>query len=815
MNEGGDGHFHRSVTTNESGVFKATGLRAGSYIVQAHGSGHYAKDAEGARKKVSVKLGEHTGGVDFPLSRGVVIAGKVVDVEGQPIGGIQVMCYGKSGGRGSSSRRETGAFGVRVAPGDGYRVCAFTSDLVSQVHGPVDVGAGGVSGIVLRLQPAARISGRIVDGKGRLIPEARLRLAAVDTVRVDNPEGRGRKQAPGEFDEYPLAPGTYRVSVDLIRARGGYGGIEEAEPSEITVASGQHLSNLVIKTAESLTAELSISGRVTDARGAPIANANVRVNGFSVMRPPFGGQAQTDEEGRYEVEGLPEGDCRVDVSCQGRYSSVWRGEIATGSRNVDFVLEGLAAIEGKVVRADTGAPVKEFEVMERPSRGEVDLSEVRSFNNRILDEEGRFRLENIGVGRGRRFAVVARAPGLAPGYTLTDVIPEKTVEGVVVRLSPCPVLMGTIRGAEGEAVAGAQFFLGEFPHQPSFGGGRHHAALAVSESDGAFKIESLEANIFDLCVFHSDHAPLVAPVAIPDGASEQRLDLAFPAGGVIEGVVRRGETPLAKQQITLKFEGEAFRDYQPSERVETDDEGRYRLDKLPPGEMDVIASLVRVEMEGNVQRHMGLGQVTRKAIVAAGGVTVVDFDAPGDGGVIEGRITFFGSSPEHAGVFAVSEQPEGRTLLTSMAKPGDGTYRFEEVPAGTVELYVQVATQRHERFGKHVAVEMAQGETRTQDIAFDGTGVLTGSLSGEFSREAYLVLVPGRVDAAGLMDSPEDLMRITARQAVQLQPGAFRLEGLDPGVYTLVAGTDGLVQMDSEVVEIPATGEVSVDLVIE
>jgi hypothetical protein len=81
---------------------------------------------------------------------------------------------------------------------------------------------------------------------------------------------------------------------------------------------------------------LTISGRVTDEFGKPIAGVGIEV------LPGPGEPIQTGVDGSYEWDGLVLGVEEYDVTCGDYLVDEWKMEtrkVKAGSRNVDFVLQ--------------------------------------------------------------------------------------------------------------------------------------------------------------------------------------------------------------------------------------------------------------------------------------------------------------------------------------------------------------------------------------------------------------------------------------------------------------------------------------------
>ena len=81
---------------------------------------------------------------------------------------------------------------------------------------PVTVGASHVDGLVMRMQPGARVSGRIAfDGATPLPPAARLQQISISIrpqfAAIDGPPNDARPNAQGQFASQGFAPGRYVV----------------------------------------------------------------------------------------------------------------------------------------------------------------------------------------------------------------------------------------------------------------------------------------------------------------------------------------------------------------------------------------------------------------------------------------------------------------------------------------------------------------------------------------------------------------------------------------------------------------------------
>ncbi len=85
-----DGPNRSEIRTDASGRYRITGLGDARYYVMPQRTPGYGSPGWFEQKQVAAKPGQTVDGVDFALSRGVRIAGRVVDNSGRPVEGARV-----------------------------------------------------------------------------------------------------------------------------------------------------------------------------------------------------------------------------------------------------------------------------------------------------------------------------------------------------------------------------------------------------------------------------------------------------------------------------------------------------------------------------------------------------------------------------------------------------------------------------------------------------------------------------------------------------------------------------------------------------
>lgn len=255
---------------------------------------------------------------DILLAKGGAISGKLTDaVSGLPVANHYVHIHDASSGDYLTSglTDATGVYLVAGLPNGSYKV-DFGSDstyysiwypnAASRSQGAaVNVTApnttGGINGSLKR---GGSISGRVTDERGNPLSYTGVSAEAGN----QGEEEWANTDYDGNYTITGLAPGSYRVEfegrdngyVPQYYKDGYYS--DEYQPVQVTASA----------TTGGVDAALSrggsISGKVTDASGAPISDVEVLVydkNGNEIY------DASTEPDGSYSVGGLPTGSYKV------------------------------------------------------------------------------------------------------------------------------------------------------------------------------------------------------------------------------------------------------------------------------------------------------------------------------------------------------------------------------------------------------------------------------------------------------------------------------------------------------------------------
>ena len=352
-------------TTDDQGHFRLFGLSPGEYVVSAslraggdvtdpagEPTGYAATYYPGTpnvseAQRVNVAVAQEASNVTFALiaTRLVRVSGAVINSQGQPVTNGMVMLAPANmrfAGGGAMAQTATtridgsGQFRLsNVTPGR-YVAQVRTTRGGAPARGPLqadgefgrlDVTVGGedVDGVVIITGPGARVFGQVITDTG-VAPSIRAQQVQIGArlARPDEgmPAGGGQArlnddwtfELNGLFDarlfRASLPQGWTLKSVLLNN--------QDIIDTPLELPAGQTLSGLQIVISEKST---DLSGRVTDAKGAAVTDITVVVlpvdEALWTYQSRFVRTARPDQDGRFQMQGLPPYERYLAVTVQG------------------------------------------------------------------------------------------------------------------------------------------------------------------------------------------------------------------------------------------------------------------------------------------------------------------------------------------------------------------------------------------------------------------------------------------------------------------------------------------------------------------
>jgi protocatechuate 3,4-dioxygenase beta subunit len=753
------------------------------YRVEVEGEGFSPVVVQG----VSVRPAEPTDLGDIVLAPDFVVQGRVIDASGNPIEGARVAAF-------ATDRRmalqgivaymyeqatvtpepldgavtdERGHFVLARLGAGVHHLVVRRAGFATRFQADVVVGKDRAArSLTIVLSDGARVRGRVTDEDGKAIPGAEV-VALRDFGMRFEPNSVVEKESVrteenGRYEIDTLTRGSgYRFGVIAK----GYSVLFETSPTEVEVEMER---DFVLPRAGAL------EGTVSDkATGEPIAGAVVLVIAGQMGFGPGGrggservtpGQATTDAEGRFRIEGLEAGPISMAQVRASGYATLgmttftggsW-GDITPGETlSVPVLLERGGAVSGTLANAATGDPVAGATVSVVP-RDQPWMVFMTGAASGVSDPEGRFRIEGVRPGN---YGLVASAPGfVSPEPTNESVavtVPESGGEvTAALKLTAAGAVHGTVRDAAGEPVAGARVRTRAAPAEGQGRGGRRMPGWRsflpgavntdLTDQDGRYRLEGIPAGERLIAVVESDeHTPGESVPFQVDSGGSREVDLVLVGGGRIEGRVVDDQGRFLKgarvRVGTLSPEDAARRNlsaWQVDRFLDprvlfTDEEGRFLATNVAAGRV-----VVKVEMEGFVVHYRRDLEVRPDQTVANHVVAL------SRGEVVEGTVRDESGRPIEGALVAVSTR----------RNPGPGDDDAEGT--GSEDSVEPQMTGRSDRDGRFRVENVAPGRAYSVLVWFAPGHLAWGQGRAEASIRRE-VQVPARDLEFRLAPAPE------------------------------------------------------------
>jgi hypothetical protein len=550
----------------------------------------------------------------------------------------------------------------------------------------------------------------------------------------------------GEYRLSGLAPGRYEITGARIPPErqspglrledalfGPRDQLEAGQPVTVALNSGDESSSVdftipgkseicatgpSVRPADAATAG-RIEGRVTGGAGAPISCAIVRI----VSPAPPVPQVYTDRQGRYEIDGLPEGSYIVSAQKMGYLPLRHRQrgpqddpvavEVRNGTtrRNVDIHLPRESVVTGTIVD-EHGEPVEGVQVTAmRVPRSGGQMEPWITAIARPSDDRGQFRVIGITPGTyvfralasgnvGAPDRPLAYVPSLSPSGTDVALAQRVSVEagrdgsGADIVLSP--VFTADVSGIALDASTGNPYTGSlslEANHRSA--AWRLEARFTEADSTGAFVFRNVPRGDYVARapgVTSEGSVFAVQPVTIAD-ASPAPLSMILREGATVQGRILFEAAPESNLAGTTISFASAASDFTPGgfnrRQFGREPDGTFRM----PGLVGIGHITLGDQLPACETCYLKSAQINGRDAVDTpfdfgfeGGVyrdaEVVISDA---GGTIEGRVIDMRSGGVST-VLAMSAHevlryPGSRYLKTGRLTP-DGSFRIVGLPPG-------------------------------------------------------------------------------------------------------------------------------------
>lgn len=474
-------------------------------------------------------------------------------------------------------------------------------------------------------QPQCALSGTVVDSvTGTPLAGATVsaRFISAGGQRSGPGFASGSSDAEGKFHLENLSPGRYLLSA----SRSGY--VTQFRGSGFRtqatcLSPGQTVSDLVVRISPGAT----ISGPVVSSQNKPISNVRVEAvrHNYRSGRSSFDSvqQTVTNQDGQYQFTALAPGKYFLhaipaqkakDTTSKSRYVPTYFPAAPGRGGSTGLVLRAGDQMAGIAI---TLTPVRTVTISghaaapsAKAASGETDLSLVEENGvaawpyEPTVDDKGNFQWTGVPVGN-----YVLMAHRAAVTVKEKPMWGQKAVQVADTDLRDVEIPMSSGGDISGRISLGdrVEFDLSQLtgvlePVQEPIGAGfQLDQGNADVTADGAFAYHDVPPGNYRLYFYRprgqslylkSAQAPgvLETGITVTSGLVLKNIDLVLSSGAArVDGAVQQDQQPSSNVQVVLVPEGE--RRAQPSyfRTTTSDNQGRFALDSIPPGDYKLFA----------------------------------------------------------------------------------------------------------------------------------------------------------------------------------------------------------------------------------
>ena len=475
------------------------------------------------------------------------------------------------------------------------------------------------------LFPGSRITGVVVDERGRPVPEARIRCIPSLTSLVTPLETAyafrdSRADANGMFEFVEVPAGGY----SLYAQKQGYKFDTAGVP--IYPDGYSELTNVQVTLYPIETGNHEVFGRVVDPEGTGIAGVKVSLNGMALDTMTRTSQeTTTSTEGEFRFKNVPSGRYG-GIFEKESYATVRRTTLSLDKENM-VLMSQATLVRGRVLVRETDQPPAQYSVQAVKTAAYGDGGRTvmggpaggDNVGGEFANPDGSFELF-LGPGD---YQLTASSAELTPGRTFVSVEPGAVVDDVLLYVTQTGgVISGVVKCMDGKSPQGGVAKLVDTSGGLSGvieGGSPINTEYTLGE-DGRFTFEKLPAGNYLITIQHPSYANTSSePITLGEGETRSDIEITLGRGGVLTGRVCYADgRPWPGAQLFIASPDSAtIRD------AISDESGNFQVDGLATGQYTVTAtSLAGVGM-------LGGDRMVKSVYVEDGQSAEVDFCAEG------------------------------------------------------------------------------------------------------------------------------------------------------------------------------------------
>jgi RNA polymerase sigma factor (sigma-70 family) len=378
-----------TVRSRDDGSFELAPAEPGRFVlstIAAPGFLPYAPELLHSTVHIALAAHQTVRGLTVFLFPALDYHGSVIDAKGNPVAGAHVRLLGTPAGEQVLERAEL----EWTSDKDGHFLFHAADDAVFEAtHGNargwarLDGDVTITKQLIIKLgdDPARdqTITGRAVDASGA--PVADVLVRATPAGPRDARSTAFATTAPdGSFTLGELDHLTYDLATQAA----------DLAPATLEAVAGG-TRNVVL----TLDSGLTLAGSVVDGDGKPAPSYTLLVlHQVGPMRQLFVARSIVDPRGQFSVQ-VPKGDYELIASASGWAPSP-PTHAAAGATDLVLALSQGATLRGKVVAADTGAPIAYARIMREAVGGGASAQPANA--GTVSRSDGTFELTGIPAG---------------------------------------------------------------------------------------------------------------------------------------------------------------------------------------------------------------------------------------------------------------------------------------------------------------------------------------------------------------------------------------------------------------------------------
>lgn len=588
------GPMYKYAYTTVTGTYTIRGLSDGNYRIYCNPPSNL--DFIGQNKSNIVVSSKQITTVDFVLSSGGSITGKVTDIYNKPVRNVYVYANSNSIGK-SVYTDSAGNFVIHGLIEGIYTISCdppVDSECIQQTQSNVSVSSGIITALNIKLPTGGTIMGKITDINGNPINNAYVSLGG-GIYKSANVAADGIYKIQG------IPEGIYQIYFN-----GSTAGFISQVKSNITVHVGQTtIIDCVLQVSG------TISGKVTDINDNPVSGVSVYASGDSY------GSGFTTITGTYTIQGLTEGSYNISYSpsTNSELISQTKSNIAVSfGRNViiDCVLQTGGTITGKVMDVNDNSINNCY----------IYVNDVNGPTSKNIYTTTR--TYTIGGLQDGNYTVSCRPSNYSEftNQTKSNITVSKgQITTVDFVLQPGETISGKVTDISGNAISNVYIYLYKHISGPPNSIIESISKYAYTAVTGTYTICGLSEGKYSITYSPSSNSDFLGQtidnVAVSSG-QVTTLDIVLQSGGKIAGKVTDvAGNPVNNANIYLRnYSGKS---------VYTTATGTYTIHGLPEGNYDIYCipgdnSVFIKQTKTNIA--VSSGQVTTVNIVLQTGITI-------------------------------------------------------------------------------------------------------------------------------------------------------------------------------------------------